>query len=467
MMVRSVVPAGFSIALFILNLHASEPAKFMVIASHQPITVAVGNDAVLSCHLSPRISAEDMEVSWLSAMHHSLVHVYQNKKDLPERQSPKYQGRTELIQDGITNGSVSLRIYNITPSDEGQYQCSFESSDFYNEAVLELRVTGSGTNPHVYLESYEGGGIKVVCRTSGWYPEPEMIWQEANGQHLLSLATNKTLDHYGLFNKETSLIVREDSNRKLSCCLRHTYTREERESTVYLEASLFQRLEPFRVAFFAILVVTLAYLSFAVYWYWKQYRIKEKLSAEHDKLREENEWRKAASHAVEVTLDLRTAHQYLIVTEDQKCARFSDTAQNVPDNPERFDSYSCVLGSEGFTSGQHYWELAVEDVTHWGLGVAKESLKRKGWLTLTPESGIWTIDLYHGKHRALTSPNRTTLCLNSSPRKIGVYLDYENGQLSFYNVETVSHIYTYSLRFTERIFPFFWTWSKTPIKLCF
>ncbi|XP_029463012.1 butyrophilin subfamily 1 member A1-like [Rhinatrema bivittatum] len=461
---------GAFIPCLILNLRSSESAHFTVIASHQPVTVAVGNDAVLSCHLSPRISAEDMEVSWLSAKHRLLVHVYQNKKDQPERQSPKYQGRTELIRDGITNGSVSLRIFNITPSDEGQYKCFFASSDFYNAAELELRVTGSGTNPQIYIEGYEGGGIKVVCRTSGWYPEPEMIWQEANGQHLLSLATNKTHDHYGLFTKETSLIVREDSNRKLSCCLRHTYTREERESTVYIEALFFPRMSPYLVSFIVTLFVFLGFAVLSVHCFRSQRHAKDKLLKEKERLSVEIEWRKACSHAVEVTVDPETANPYLVVSEDKKCMSFRETKQAVPNNEKRFDVYSVALGCEGFIGGKQYWEVEVEmgEQKNWGLGVARESVPRKGYINSSPANGIWCLDLYFGEYRALTDPERTPLSLSEKPTKIGIYLDYEGGQLSFYNVNNMTHIYSYAHSFTEKMFPYFYIRDlESSIRLCY
>lgn len=101
-------------------------------------------------------------------------------------------------------------------------------------------------------------------------------------------------------------------------------------------------------------------------------------------------------------------------------------------------------------------QVAVGSKTFWDLGVVKESVNRKGMITSKPENGFWTVRLRSGEeYRALDSPS-VLLSLKEKPQIVGVFTDYEQGTVSFFDVEARSHIYTFTrCLFSGRIFPFF------------
>ncbi|XP_043923701.1 zinc-binding protein A33-like [Protopterus annectens] len=184
-------------------------------------------------------------------------------------------------------------------------------------------------------------------------------------------------------------------------------------------------------------------LSLGVYRAPHQYRIwKEMLSVINPGL----------SH---LTLDPNTAHPGLTLSEDLTSVTYGASKLQFFDNPKRYDSHPCVLGSQGFTSGRHYWEVEVGCKMDWHLGVTTEFSNRKGIVAMNPKCGYWVISLTVNMYHALDL-SIPLLGLSVKPQKIGVYLDYEGGQVSFYNADNMSHIYTFTDTFTERLYPYFW-----------
>lgn len=159
--------------------------------------------------------------------------------------------------------------------------------------------------------------------------------------------------------------------------------------------------------------------------------------------------------AVAVTLDPDTAHPKLLLSEDHRSVTLGDRRQPVPDNPQRFDFVVSVLGSEYFMNGCHYWEVYVGNKTKWILGVCSESVSRKGKVTASPANGHWLVRLSRGnEYEALTSP-QTSFRLKEPPSCVGIFLDYEAGVISFYNVTNQSHIFTFTHTFSGPLRPFF------------
>ncbi|XP_075769728.1 butyrophilin subfamily 1 member A1-like isoform X4 [Pelodiscus sinensis] len=397
------------------------------------------------------MSAESMEVRWFRSWFSAAVHVYRDGQDQFGEQMPEYRGRTELLKHNITDGKVSLRIRDIQPSDEGQYTCFFQSSDSHEDASLELQVAGLGSVPDIAVEGHQDGGVRLVCRSSGWFPEPQAEWRDQQGQHLPSASESSSQEPGGLFGTEIAIVLTERSSRKVSCRVRNPRLNQERESAVSIAELFFPRANPWTVALGVILAGLMALAS---YCFWRQHRAKGKLQANLGKLQEEPGWRCAQLCAVDVTLDPDTAHPELVLSEDRKSVRLGDTRQDLTYTPERFDYCPIVLGAEGFAGGRRYWEVEVGDKTQWYLGVCRESVSRKGQVTLSPGDGYWVMWLRDGEYKARTSPP-TLLSVSARPSRVGVFLDYEAGEVSFYNVTDGSHLFTFTDTFSGTLRPFF------------
>ncbi|XP_041792327.1 nuclear factor 7, brain-like [Chelmon rostratus] len=157
-------------------------------------------------------------------------------------------------------------------------------------------------------------------------------------------------------------------------------------------------------------------------------------------------------HFSPVILDPNTGSPWLYLSDDLTSVRHGDTEQQLPDNPERSTNHSSVLGSEGFSSGKHSWEVEVGDHPGWIVGLAKESADRKGKLCASPEYGLWCLLHHSGKY---TNGLGETVRGKKSLQRIRVQLDYDRGEVSFYDPEDMTHIYTHRDTFTEKLFPYF------------
>ncbi|XP_003421860.1 tripartite motif-containing protein 26 isoform X1 [Loxodonta africana] len=225
---------------------------------------------------------------------------------------------------------------------------------------------------------------------------------------------------------------------------------------------------------------------------------------------------------VSVTLDPQSASGYLLLSEDWKCVTYSNLYRSNYLYPQQFDCEPGVLGSKGFTWGKVYWEVEVEregwseeeeegaeeeegeeeeeeeeagygdgydewettdeDEESLGdeeeeeeeeeevlescmVGVARDSMKRKGDLSLRPEDGVWALRLSSAGIWANTDPE-AELFPALRPRRVGIALDYEGGTVTFTNAESQELIYTFTATFTRRLVPFLWLkWPGTRLLL--
>ncbi|XP_066842824.1 butyrophilin subfamily 3 member A2-like isoform X2 [Anser cygnoides] len=488
---------GLLTSLVTLLLLQMGSAQLRVEGPDHPLTATVGQDVVLPCHLSPQRDARTLDVRWIRDDISETVHHYRNGEDLYGEQMEAYAGRTELARDGLSAGNLDLRITGLRPSDDGQYVCTVGDADAYDEAIVELEVSATGADPHLSLGGYEAGGVRVLCRSAGWYPLPQLLWRDARRQHLPSVSQTHSQDQEGLFEIESAVIVTGSVEGPLSCVVRSSRLQQERESSLHIAAPFFHNAQPWMVALALVLVLLAVSIGLSVYLFRKKVAQSRELAAKKDaklvkqaaeieekdarldeqaaelaKERAMLAWRKflLPQNTVKVTLDPDTAHPMLVLSQDNSSVRQERKWQQVPDTPERFHYWWCVLGREEFREGRHCWLVEVEgkrvNYSGWAVGVAREYVERKKWINMSPEEGIWAVQYDEGQLMSLTSPP-THLSLSPVPTRIWVCLDCTQQQVSFINADNGVEIFTFTAASFngESIRPWFWLRTQG-IQLC-
>ncbi|XP_064031100.1 butyrophilin subfamily 1 member A1-like isoform X2 [Pogoniulus pusillus] len=457
----------FVLCGFVVQAQELQPAVLQVTAAPGPVVVAAGQDAVLPCQVRPAQGWAQLEVTWFREHFSPFVHRYKQGQDQFGEQMPQFQGRTRLLRGGLPNGSVDLKLLRARLADRGSYTCFVRRDPHYDEAVVELRVTASGSAPLLVLEQYQAGGIRLGCHSSGWHPEPRLLWQDAHGQQLPALSEDIAQDSRGLFAVNSSIILTRGTKQNLSCSVQDALSQQGQASALYVADPFFQNAQPWMAALGVTLLAVVALLLLAVYLLKVRGRQQATIALQKAALRErEAEIERQAEELVKVVLDPDTAHCDLVLSEDCRDVRREDRRQDLPDGPQRFNPWRCVLGREGFTSGRHCWEVEVVDAGGWTVGVCREDVKRKGEIEFKPEEGIWAVGLWAGQLQALSSPSRTPLPQLRVPRRLRVCLDCAEGRVAFFSVDEELPIFTFPLASFEgvKVHPWVWlgpgTWLK-------
>ncbi|XP_073479287.1 E3 ubiquitin-protein ligase TRIM39-like [Aquarana catesbeiana] len=155
--------------------------------------------------------------------------------------------------------------------------------------------------------------------------------------------------------------------------------------------------------------------------------------------------------AADILLDVNTAHNILHISDDRKTVSRSDRNQNRPKTPERFQDYFQVLSSRSFSSGRHYWEVDVGGSDSWRVGMCYPSIERRGGQSLIGNNNkSWGLGWNGGQYVVRHDSKEIPLPPNISSNRVRIYLDYEVGRISFYDLcDPIRHLHTFTTTFTE------------------
>uniref|UniRef100_I3N4A6 Butyrophilin-like protein 1 n=1 Tax=Ictidomys tridecemlineatus TaxID=43179 RepID=I3N4A6_ICTTR len=457
-------PAGSLLPLLLLvSTQCSTVSGFSVNGPAEPIMALLGEDVTLPCQLYPEQSAAHMHIWWYRAQISPAVLVVQNGQEQSGEQMLEYRGRTKLVGDSISQGHVALLIQHVKASDNGQYRCRFQDGDISQEAIIELNVIGLGSIPHVHMTGLKEGGIQVLCSSGGWFPSPKVQWKDMAGAKLPSLSESQTQDWDGLFHVKSSLVVTDSSLSNVTCSIQNPLSGQEKVSSIFLPEPFFPRMSPWKAALAGTVPVLVLLLIGISYIGWKEHQAKdreieekEKESQEIQRIRNDKEkalkirdWKKALIYPGKLIMAPVNLNHELFHQNNSDPKRKKDGDCNL-----------LTLDGKGFTTGRYYWEVDVEDNDEWVLGVYETNEEKMAPLKKPSMKKFRVLEKKKGEFRALACDSQKVLLeeplTEECPQKIVVFLDYEDNDISFYNMINGMHIFSFTQdKFSAILYPYF------------
>ncbi|XP_074480687.1 butyrophilin subfamily 3 member A2-like [Sebastes fasciatus] len=168
------------------------------------------------------------------------VHVLRSRQNLENVQNPSYRGRTSLFTDELKRGNISLKLSRVQLSDRGTYECDIPLR--HKQSSVKLVVaSGSASYPVITLAGIDKStrGVLLDCRSEGWYPEPEVLWLDGEG-NLLSAGPPETVrGPDDLYTVSSRVTVEKRHSNSFTCRVQQKNTNQTREAHISISNDFF------------------------------------------------------------------------------------------------------------------------------------------------------------------------------------------------------------------------------------
>ncbi|XP_015340325.2 selection and upkeep of intraepithelial T-cells protein 8-like [Marmota marmota marmota] len=260
--------SGYCMCFLLLQVMTSTSEKLMVTVPKGHLVARVGGQAALSCQLSPPQSAEHMEVHWFRGDNSQLVYLYRGGHEVNGEAAPEYVNRTEFVKEAMGEGKVTLKIHNVSISDDGPYRCLFKDTDFSDMASMNLIVAALGLETQIHVQVPTSDGLVVECNSGGWFPQPQMEWRDSRGEVVPHSSKSYSQDGARLFHMKMTLLLRNFSDCNITCCVHNPVIGEEKQTSIILANDLFDKehLTKKFLILFSCLTIALV-LTYICLWY--------------------------------------------------------------------------------------------------------------------------------------------------------------------------------------------------------
>ncbi|XP_030580658.1 butyrophilin subfamily 2 member A1-like [Archocentrus centrarchus] len=207
----------------------SSSGQPLVVGPSQAVVATVGEEIVLPCHIKPEMDASRMRLEWARP---DPTPVWADNKEHVVNKQPSYGGRTSLIIHKLEHGDVSPKLSNVTVSDEGTYRCLVPQVG--REVFIKLVVGDAASLPFIRVMNRTSSRAALQCEPAGWYPEPELLWLDGEG-NLLSAGPTETLrGPDDLYTVSSRVTVEKRHSNNITCRVQQKNINQSRDMYIHL-----------------------------------------------------------------------------------------------------------------------------------------------------------------------------------------------------------------------------------------